>query len=119
MLSPVPNGEHLVGGMDSEHGSAEDSYAEDSVDESDESEGGDEDESSQSPELRSERRSKQTHDPSVDSGKAAAPSAKAPKRTWTPTPDPTEKATKQLKIASPKPRKALPRIKVTMPVASA
>jgi hypothetical protein len=118
MLSPVPNGEQLAGGVESEHGSVEGSYAEDSEEESDDSEESGEVESSQSPELRSERRSKQTHDPSAGPEKTVAPSAKTGKHTRTSTSEPTEKTAKQLKVASPKPRKALARIKVTVPVAS-
>ena len=83
----------------------------------------DSDESSSSEEVesppRSERRSKQTHDPAGGRGKAVASSRQAPKRTRTSTPDPTEKAPKQPKVAPVKPRKALPKIKVDVPVASA
>jgi len=118
MLSPVPNGEQLAGGAESEHGSAKGSYAEDSEEESDDSKESDEVESSRSPKLRSERRSKLTHDPSAGPEKEVVPSTKAPKRTRTSSPEPTEKTAKQPKVASPKPRKALPRIKVTVPVAS-
>jgi hypothetical protein len=46
MLSPVPNGEHLARGVESGHGSVENSYAEDSEEESDDSDEGDEAESS-------------------------------------------------------------------------
>jgi hypothetical protein len=118
MLSPVPNGAQPAGGAESEHGSVEGSYAEDSEEESDDSGESDEAESSQSPELRSERRSKLTHYPSVGPEKKVVPSTKAPKHTRMSSLEPTEKTAKQPKVASPKPRKALPRIKVTVPVAS-
>ena len=67
---------------------------------------------------RSERRSKQKHDLVGGRGKAIAPSMQASKRTRTSTPDPIEKAPKQPKVAPTKPRKALPKIKVDVPVAS-
>ena len=118
MSSPVPNGEQPVGGAESEHGSVGGSYAEDSEEGSEDSEGSDDAESSQSPEQRYEHGSKRAQDPSVDPEKEATPSAKTPKRTRTSSPAPTEKAAKQPKVTTPKPRKALPRIKVAVPVAS-
>ena len=68
---------------------------------------------------RSERRSKQTHDPAGGRGKVVGSSAQVLKRTRTSTPEPTEKASKQPKVAPTKTRKALPKIKVDIPVASA
>jgi hypothetical protein len=67
----------------------------------------------------SERCSKQTHDPASVRGRAAAPTVQTSKRTRTSSPAPTEKASKQLKVAPSKPRKALPKIKVDVPVTSA
>ena len=67
---------------------------------------------------RSERRSKQRQDPTSVRGKAVAQSAHTSKRPRTSSPIPTEKAPKQLKVAPSKPRKALPKIKVDVPVAS-
>ena len=61
----MQNRGHLVGNMESDHDSVEDSYAKDSKEERDDSEGSDEAESSPSAEARTERRSKQTQDPSV------------------------------------------------------
>ena len=145
MLSPVPNGEQPARGAESEHGSGGGSHAEDSEGGSDDSESSDDAESSQSSERRYEHGSKRMHDPSVDLEKEAAPSAKTskrartsspaptentdpekevapsakvPKRTRTASPLPTEKAAKQSKVTTSKPRKALPRIKVAVPVAS-
>ena len=68
---------------------------------------------------RSERRSKQSQDPAAGRGKAAPSSTQVHKRTRTSTPKPTEKATKQLKVAPSKPRKVLSKIKMDVPVASA
>lgn len=99
-----------------------------SADESTQWQSGDSDEeesndSSSSEEVESppcsERRSKQTHDPAGGRGKAIASSTQASKRARTSTLDPTEKAPKQPKVAPAKPRKALPKIKVDVPVASA
>ena len=67
---------------------------------------------------RSERRSKQHHDPAGGRGKNVAPSTHTQKRTRTSTPEPTEKVAKQPKVAPPKARKTLPRIKMDVPVAS-
>ena len=108
----MPNGEQHQEGVESEggSGSANFEYADDSED------------SSSSEEVdslpRSERRSKESQDPTGGHGKAVASSTKIPKRTRTSILDPTEKAAKKAKVAPPKPRKALPRIKVNVPVAS-
>nr|XP_020162659.1 uncharacterized protein LOC109748012 [Aegilops tauschii subsp. strangulata] len=67
----------------------------------------------------SEKRSKHSHDPAGGYGKVAPPSMQVLKQTRTSTPDPPEKAPKQPKVAPTKPRKALPKIKVDVPVASA
>ena len=107
-----------MGNMESDHVSFEDNYAEDNEVESDDLEGSDEVESSPSLEAHTERRSKKTQDPSICQSKTTVSSARNPKRTRTLTPEPAEKTAKQLKIASPKPRKALPKIKVTVPVTS-
>ena len=114
MFSPVPNGEQILEGVESEGNSADISYAEDSEGSSEESE---ESEDAESP-PRTEQRTKRSQDPAANRGKAVASSAKNPKRTRTGTPDPTEKAAKQPKVATPKPRKALPRMKVAVPIIS-
>nr|XP_020153410.1 nucleolar and coiled-body phosphoprotein 1-like [Aegilops tauschii subsp. strangulata] len=66
----------------------------------------------------SERRSKQRQDPVSVRGKATAPTGQTSKRTQTSSHVPTEKAPKQPKVAPSKPRKALPKIKVAVPIAS-
>ena len=65
-----------------------------------------------------ERRSKQHHDPAGEQGKAVASSTKTQKRTWTSTPEPTEKVAKLPKVVPQKARKTLPRIKMDVPIAS-
>ena len=78
---------------------------------------------------RRERRSKHAHDPASTPDLAAAPTRQSSKHRRTSSPAPTEKVSKQLKIAPPpvskalkatssKPPKALPRIKVTIPTIS-
>ena len=116
----MPNGEQAL---------AQDQEGEDSAEESGEWESpGEEEEAEESEELdeeevvdsppRSERRSKQQHDPSGGRVKSAAPSATTQKRTRTSTPEPTEKVAKQPKVAPSKTRKTLLRIKMDVPVAS-
>ncbi|XBH63269.1 hypothetical protein VPH35_117289 [Triticum aestivum] len=65
----------------------------------------------------SERRSKQRQDPASVRGKAIVQSAHVSKRPWT-SPILTENAPKQLKVAPSKPRKAFPKTKVDVPIAS-
>ena len=113
----MPNGEQAL---------AQDQEGEDSVEESGEWESpGEEDEESEesneeeevdSP-PRSERRSKQQHDPSGGRVKSAAPSATTQKCTRTSTPEPTEKVAKKPKVAPSETRKTLPRIRMDVPVA--
>ena len=118
MLSSVPNGEQPVKGAESEHGSVGGSYAEDSEERSEDSKGSGDAEPSLSPELCYEHGSKRAQDPSANPEKEPAPSEKAPKLSRTSSPAPTEKPAKQPKVTTSKPRKALPRIKVAVPVAS-
>ena len=106
----MPNGEQHQGGVESEGVSTDIEYADDSED-------FDSSEEVDSP-PRSERRSKQSQDPTGGDDKVVASSAKIPKRTRTSTPEPIEKAARQAKVVPPKPQKALPRIKVALPVAS-
>ena len=68
---------------------------------------------------RTERRSKQRQDPASIRGKTTPPTGQPLKRTRTTSPVPTENAPKQQKVTEPKPRKALPKIKIDVPVASA
>ena len=114
MYLPVPNGEPHLEGAESE-GNNDIDYADDSDDDSDDS---DDDEEVESPPC-TERCTKQSQEPAVVHGKATSLSARTPKCTWTSTPDPTEKATKQAKVIPPKYRNALPRIKVFVPIALA
>ncbi|XBI18776.1 hypothetical protein VPH35_060465 [Triticum aestivum] len=106
----MPNGERPQEGVESDGGSVDWQYADDSEDSSSSEE-------VDSPPLL-ERRSKQSQDPTGGHGKAIPLSAKIQKRTRASTPDSAEKATKQAKIVPPKPQKALPKIKVVVVVAS-
>jgi hypothetical protein len=116
MYSPVPNGEQNVEGVESEGDSADISYAEDSEGSDDDSEESEEVEVQPSP--RTEGRSKQHQDPAIDLGRTVGSTTRSSKRNRTSTPEPTEKVAKQPKVAPAKSRKALPRIKVAVPIAS-
>ncbi|XBJ00170.1 hypothetical protein VPH35_020114 [Triticum aestivum] len=111
----MPNEEQLQEGEESKDGSA-DWKSEDDSEGSNEDSGRSEEVDSP---LHPERRSKQSQDPASGHGKAVLPSMQVPKRTQTSTPDPLEKAMKQPKVVPSKPRKALRKIKVDVPVASA
>ena len=67
---------------------------------------------------RTERRSKLTHDPASERGKATAPVGQSSKRPRTASPAPTEKAPKHPRAASSKPPKALPKMRMTIPTIS-
>jgi hypothetical protein len=110
----MPNGEQLQEGVECDGDSADYEYADDNEDDSEESSSSEEVDSP----PRSERHSKQSQDPAGGRGKTVPPSTTIQKRTRTSTPEPSEKATKQAKVVPQKTRKALPRIKVAMPVAS-
>ena len=115
----MPNGEQALEQGQEGEASAEESGEWESSDEEEEeeSEDSDDEEEVDSP-PRSEHRSKQHHDPVGGRGKNVAPSTHTQKRTRTSTPEPTEKVGKQPKVAPPKDRKTLPRIKMDVPVAS-
>jgi hypothetical protein len=115
MYSPVPNGEHPDEEEGSVDGSADGDYADDSEGSDDDLE---EDEVEAQVPSRTERHTKQQNDPEVAPSKTVASSTRNPKRDRVATSGSTEKAAKQLKPDAPKPRKALPRIKITVPVAS-
>nr|XP_040252606.1 uncharacterized protein LOC120969437 [Aegilops tauschii subsp. strangulata] len=66
-----------------------------------------------------ERRSKNKHDPASVRGKVAPPTGQSSKSTRTSSPAPSEKASKQPKVAASKSRKTLPKIKIDVPIASA
>ena len=115
MYSPVPNGEQPEDGEESAGGSADVDYADDS-------EGSDDDLEEIEEEVqarpRIERRTKQREDPEAAPSRTLASSTRNPKRDRAATPGLTEKAAKQPRSDTPKPRKALPRIKIAVPVAS-
>ena len=111
----MPNGEQVQEGEASGGESADGKSDDEDEEESEDSSSGEE---VDSPPC-SERRSKQKHDPASVRGKAVASSAHASKRTRTSAPESTEKAPKQPKVVPTKTRKALPKIKVDVPVASA
>ena len=67
---------------------------------------------------RTERRSKLAHDPAVEGGKAAVPVGQSTKCPRTTSPAPTEKASKQLRAASSKLTKALPKMRMVIPTIS-
>ena len=115
----MPNGEQALEqdheGEDSAEETGEwESPADGDEDESDES---DDEEVADSP-PRSERRSKQHHDPTGGRGKAVASSAPSQNRARSSTLELAEKVTKQPKINPSKARKTLPRIKMDVLVAS-
>ena len=65
---------------------------------------------------RTERRSKLTHDPASERGKAIAPVGQSSKRPRAASPAPAEKAPKQPKPS--KPPKALPKMRMAIPTIS-
>ena len=82
---------------------------------SDDSSGGEEVESP----PRRERRSKLDQERPSARDKATAPAGQSSKRPRISLPTPTEKAPKHPRVVEPKTRKALPKIKIDIPVASA
>ncbi|XP_044972476.1 uncharacterized protein LOC123439929 [Hordeum vulgare subsp. vulgare] len=115
MHSPVPNMDQLDVGRESEGGSVDNDYGEDiegSKDDSEESE-----EENQSP-LRPESRSKHRHDLATTPSKTLVSSTRNVKHDRAATTESAEKTAKQLKTNAPKPRKALPRMRIVVPVAS-
>ena len=82
----MPNGEQVQEGMESGGESADWKSDDESDEESADSSSSEEVDSP----PRSERRSKQMHDPVGGRGKAAPPSTQTPKRTRTSTPEPSE-----------------------------
>ena len=67
---------------------------------------------------RSEWRSKLTHDPARERGKATVLVGQSSKRPRTSPPAPTEKAPKHPRTTPSKPPKALPKMKMTVPTIS-
>ena len=121
MISLMPNGEQLEEGEVSEGGSVDEERANDSEDNNDEEEGSEwvasRDDAPSPP--RRERRSKAGQEPEAAPSKTLASSTRNTKRGRHPTPKSAEKASKQPKPDAPKPRKALPRMKINVPIASA
>ena len=83
-----------------------------------ESDDSSEEEEVESPPRR-ERRTKLDQERPSAREKAIAQTGQSSKRPRTSSPTPTEKVSKHLKAAEQKPRKALPKIKIDIPVASA
>ena len=115
MYSPVPNGGQNLEGL----GSEEDS---DSISDDEDSEGGSDDSGSDDVEVlsppRTEGRFKRRQDPALNRGQAGGSTAKGSKRSRMSTLEPTEKVAKQPKVTTTKPRKALPRLIVDVPIVS-
>jgi hypothetical protein len=118
MYSPVPNGEQPEDGEESAGDSVDVDYADDSEGSDDDLEEIEEGEVEAQAPSRIERRTKQREDPEAAPSKTLVSSTRNPKRDRAATSGSTEKAAKQPKPDAPKPRKALPRIKIAVPVAS-
>ena len=115
MPSHVPNVDQLDVCGESEGGSTDSDYAEDSeVSEADSKES---EEDIQSP-SRTESRSKHHHDPVATPRKTLLSSTRNVKRDRAATTESAEKPAKQRKPDAPKTWKALPRMRIAMPVTS-
>ena len=110
----LPNGDLVQEGEEGMGDAAEWKPEEETEEESEDYISGEEVESP----PRDERQSKEKHDPGAARLRAGPSGSRTPKRTRTATPDPAEKMPKQPKVTTTKPRKALPRIKVDVPIAS-
>ncbi|KAI5008426.1 hypothetical protein ZWY2020_009474 [Hordeum vulgare] len=110
MYSPVPNGEQPDEGEESAHDSANVDFAEDI-------EGGDDDSEESEEEVRSpariEHQPKQREDPAAVPSRTLASSTRNSKPERAATSESTKKAAKRPRSDAPKPRKALPRMKIT------
>ena len=113
----MPNREQEQYQEGEESGGESMDYQSDGGEEEEESEDSSSGEEVESP-PRNKRRSKHQHDPASICGKVAKPTGQTSKRIWTSSPVPTEKASKQPKVAASKSRKNLPKIKIDVPVAS-
>ncbi|KAI4978033.1 hypothetical protein ZWY2020_014587 [Hordeum vulgare] len=115
MHSLVPNGAHLDIGGESKGGSIDSDYDEDN--EGSEDDSGESEEENQSPPCP-ESRYKHRHDPVSTPSKTLVSSTRNVKRDRAVATEYAEKAAKQPKPDAPKPRKTLPRMKIsniTMP----
>ena len=117
--APTEEGEASGGESQEEEWDSDAAEADDDDDDDDDydDEDGEEEEEEVAP-PRSERRSKLVHDPSTERGKGVATATQSTKRPRTTSPVPTEKAPKQLRAASSKPTKLLPKMKVSIPTIS-
>uniref|UniRef100_A0A8I6X1Z3 Uncharacterized protein n=1 Tax=Hordeum vulgare subsp. vulgare TaxID=112509 RepID=A0A8I6X1Z3_HORVV len=115
MHSPMPNGDQLDVGGESEGGSINIDYAEDSEGSEDDSE---ESEEEIQPPPRTESRSKHHHDLVATPSKTLVSSTRNVKRDRAAATESAEKAAKQPKSDAPKPRKALSQMRIVVRVAS-
>ena len=114
----MPNGEQEQYQEGEESGGESMDWQSDGGEEEEESEDSSSGEEVESP-PRNERRSKNKHDPASVRGKVAPPTRQSSKHTRTSSLAPSEKASKQPKVAASKSRKTLPKIRIDVPVASA
>nr|XP_040244066.1 uncharacterized protein LOC120963491 [Aegilops tauschii subsp. strangulata] len=114
----MPNGEQEQYQEGEESGGESMDWQSDGGEEEEESEDSISGEEVESP-PRNKRHSKNKHDPASVRGKVALSTGQTSKRTRTSSPVPSEKASKQPKVAASKSRKTLPKIKIDVPVASA
>uniref|UniRef100_A0A8I6X8C3 Uncharacterized protein n=1 Tax=Hordeum vulgare subsp. vulgare TaxID=112509 RepID=A0A8I6X8C3_HORVV len=115
MYSPVPNGAQLEVKEGSMEGSAESDYVEDNEETKDDSEESEDEVSSPS---RVEPQSKQRHNPADTPNKTLASSGRSTKRVRGASNESAENSAKLLKPSKSKPQKALPRMRISVPVAS-
>jgi hypothetical protein len=115
MYSSPPNGNREEAAEESGAENVDSDFVVDSESSEDESEG---DDYEVVPPIRSERRSKMKHDSTAAPGVTMVSSSQHPKRGRVEVPESTEKTAKQPKLAVPKTQRALPRIKVVVPIAS-
>uniref|UniRef100_A0A8I6XH90 Uncharacterized protein n=1 Tax=Hordeum vulgare subsp. vulgare TaxID=112509 RepID=A0A8I6XH90_HORVV len=129
-FSPVSNGNPAEEEEGSQEGSVESAeYVSDSGESEEEtSEEEEEDEEQDSPPLQTEHRTKRRHEPAVPSAPPASssapptapvvPSARSTKRARDAAAEPAGQSSKAAKPSGSKPRKALPRMRVAVPVTS-
>ena len=115
----MPNGvQEQTEEDDASGGESKEEWQSDGEEEEDDDGSSEEEEEEEVDPPRTERRSKLTHDPASARDKATVQTGQSSKRPRTSSPAPTEKAPKQSKVVVQKTRKALPRIKIDVPVAS-
>ena len=118
--APTEEGEASGGESQEEEWDSDAAEAAADDDDDDDDDDGDEEEEEEEEVAppRSERRSKLVHDPATERGKGVATVTQSTKRPRTTSPAPTEKASKQLRVAPSKPTKLLPKMKVSIPTIS-